>query len=401
MDEDPFHEAGPNAMRVLEGQRVPIKVWASLLEEQAEAQLRNVAGLPFVYHHVAAMADAHWGMGATVGSVIATQNAICPAAVGVDIGCGMVAQKTTLTVEELDSRGLAKLRHSIERSVPVGFNQHKTVADPSLDWFRAHEPPTERMASDKSKRQLGTLGGGNHFIEVCTDEQGFAWVMLHSGSRNIGKVTAERHVNEAKKLCASLFVDLADPDLAFLPRNSGAFTEYMRDLQWCQDYAMANRQVMLASVLKNLSHFAGLGGAADSLDGEAINCHHNYVAWERHFGSDVMVTRKGAIRARAGDMGIIPGSMGTESFNVRGRGNPESFDSAPHGAGRRMSRGEARRTFTKADIARQTEGVECRKDLGIVDELPGAYKDISTVMDDSSDLVEIVARLKQVLCVKG
>jgi tRNA-splicing ligase RtcB len=388
-------------VRAIEGVRVPIKIWASTIEEQAETQLRNISSLPFVFHHVAAMADAHVGIGATVGSVVATTEAICPAAVGVDIGCGMIAQKTNLTMADLTDVDLGGLRGNIERSVPVGFHQRSKPLEAAEEFLARGEKP--KAASDdllkKSAHQLGTLGGGNHFIELCSDARGFVWVVLHSGSRNIGKTLAEIYIGKAKKLCASFYAELADPNLAYLPTHAPEFHEYVSDLRWCQEYALANREAMMEAVLGQL------GRAAPNLlrwdPAERVNCHHNYVSWEYHFARDVMVTRKGAIRARQGDLGIIPGSMGTGSFIVRGLGNPESFDSAPHGAGRRMSRTQARKTFTREDLADQTRGVECRKDASVIDEIPGAYKDIRTVMQDSSDLVEIVAELKQFLCVKG
>ncbi len=381
--------------------RVPIKVWTDDVEASAAAQLVRTGALPFVFRHVAAMADTHWGMGATVGSVIATKGAICPAAVGVDIGCGMAAVRTSLDASALDGK-LPRLRASIERGIPVGFHQRSEVHPRAAALLRAAENadlPAVASEAEKKKaaHQCGTLGGGNHFIEICVGEDDArVWVLLHSGSRNIGKVTAERHIGRAKGVMKRLAVDLPDPDLAYFATGTTEFDDYVRDLRWCQDFARTNRDIMVEEVLKDLRHVTGPFETEP-----AINCHHNYVAWERHFGEDVMVTRKGAIRARRGDLGIIPGSMGTGSFIVRGLGQPDSFDSAPHGAGRRMSRGEARRRFTREDLAAQTEGVECRKDAGVIDEIPGAYKPIGEVIENSSDLVEVVARLKQVVCVKG
>ncbi len=381
--------------------KVPVKVWTEDVEASAAAQLVRTGALPFVFKHVAAMADTHWGMGATVGSVMATKGAICPAAVGVDIGCGMAAVKTSLPASALDGK-LGRLRASIERGIPVGFHQRKQAHRRGAALLAAaEETGLPSVASDSEKKkaalQCGTLGGGNHFIEICVDEDDArVWVLLHSGSRNIGKVTAERHIGKAKGIMKRLAVDLPDPDLAYFATSTPEFDAYVRDLQWCQDFARTNREIMVDEVLKDLRHEVG-----DFQTEPPINCHHNYVAWERHFGEDVMVTRKGAIRARRGDLGIIPGSMGTGSFIVRGLGNPEAFESAPHGAGRKMSRGEARRRFTREDLARQTEGVECRKDAGVLDEIPGAYKPIGEVIENSSDLVEVVARLKQVVCVKG
>ena len=383
--------------------RVPVKVWTADLEDSARQQLLQTGQLPFVFHHVAAMPDTHWGMGATVGSVIATEGAICPAAVGVDIGCGMAAVKTRLDASALEGK-LPELRHSIERGIPVGFNQRREPHPDALAFMArsgAGEAPVVATASERNKaaHQCGTLGGGNHFIEICVDQDDSkVWVMLHSGSRNIGKVTAERHIDKAKEWTRRSGAALPNPELAYLPEGSTAFDAYIADLRWCQDFALKNRQIMLAEVLKDLRHVVGTEDLG--LEPE-IHCHHNYVAWERHFGRDVMVTRKGAIRARAGDLGIIPGSMGTGSFIVRGRGSSESFASAPHGAGRKMSRGAARRAFTKEDLAAQTCGVECRKDAGVIDEIPGAYKPIGEVIENSSDLVEVVGRLKQVVCVKG
>ena len=383
--------------------RVPIRVWTRDLEESARKQLVQTGELPFVFKHVAAMADTHWGMGATVGSVIATQGAICPAAVGVDIGCGMAAVKTSLDASALEGK-LPALRHAIERGIPVGFHQRREPHAAAAEFLGAsQERRMPSLATEGERRkaalQCGTLGGGNHFIEICVDEaDSRVWALLHSGSRNIGKVTAERHIDNAKKSMRRTSNQPPHPDLAYLSEGTEPFRSYIQDLTWCQDFALRNRQIMLAEVLKDLRHVCGVEDLG--LQAE-IHCHHNYVAWERHYGRDVMVTRKGAIRARKGDLGIIPGSMGTGSFIVRGLGNPESFESAPHGAGRRMSRGEARRRFSKEDLAAQTSGVECRKDAGVIDEIPGAYKPIGEVIENSSDLVEVVARLKQVVCVKG
>jgi tRNA-splicing ligase RtcB (3'-phosphate/5'-hydroxy nucleic acid ligase) len=381
--------------------RVPIKVWTDDVETSAAQQLVRTGALPFVFRHVAAMPDTHWGMGATVGSVIATKDAICPAAVGVDIGCGMAAVKTSLPAAALEGK-LGLLRASIERGIPVGFHQRREAHPRGAALLAAAaDQDLPSVASDGEKKkaalQCGTLGGGNHFIEICVDQDdGRVWALLHSGSRNIGKVTAERHIGKAKGVMKRLAVDLPDPDLAYFATGTREFDAYVRDLQWCQDYARVNREIMLEEVLKDLRHEVG-----DFTTETPVNCHHNYVAWERHFGEDVMVTRKGAIRAGRGEAGIIPGSMGTGSFIVRGLGNAEAFESAPHGAGRKMSRGEARRRFTREDLAKQTEGVECRKDAGVLDEIPGAYKPIGEVIENSSDLVEVVARLKQVVCVKG
>jgi tRNA-splicing ligase RtcB len=385
--------------QVLNG-RVPVKVWTADLEDSARRQLLQTGELPFVFHHVAAMADTHWGMGATVGSVIATEGAICPAAVGVDIGCGMAAVKTRLDASALEGK-LPALRHAIERGIPVGFHQRGEPHPAAAGLFQDSGGPSVATASERKKAalQCGTLGGGNHFLEVCVDEDDArVWILLHSGSRNIGKVTAERHIDKAKEWTRRSGARPPNPELAHLEEGSAAFDAYAADLRWCQEFALRNRRIMLAEMQKDLRRVTGV----DDLGLEPeIHCHHNYVAWERHYGRDVMVTRKGAIRAGRGALGIIPGSMGTGSFVVRGLGNPESFESAPHGAGRKMCRGAARRAFTKEDLAAQTAGVECRKDAGVLDEIPGAYKPIGEVIENSSDLVEVVARLKQVVCVKG
>ena len=388
---------GPDA------QGVPIKLWTPVDQVEASAlnQLKNTARLPFVFKHVAAMPDVHFGIGATVGSVVASKGAICPAAVGVDIGCGMVAARLNIQPDQVLDK-LPAIRHSIERSVPVGFNGNKTVQPDVEAWTGWANAPMAQGGGlfQKAMSQMGSLGGGNHFIELCLDEAGQVWVMLHSGSRNVGKTLAEEHIRKAKDEMKRMFIGLPDPDLAYFVEKTTAFEAYVRDVSWAQEYALWNRSVMMARVIKDLS-FAVYGEnfRVNALD--YINCHHNYVAREHHFGENVLVTRKGAVRARRGDMGIIPGSMGTRSYIVRGLGNPESFDSCSHGAGRRMSRGQAKRTFTVDDLAAQTAGVECRKDIGVLDEIPGAYKDIDEVMANQADLVEVVAVLKQVLCIKG
>jgi tRNA-splicing ligase RtcB len=384
---------------------VPVRIWTDVVEEDARAQLENIARLPFVFHHVAAMADVHLGIGATVGSVVASAYAIAPAAVGVDIGCGMVAQKTTVRAGDLPSAFVRNIRSAIESRVPVGFHEHRKARDEAKAFLAATRGPGV-ASSDllaKAARQLGTLGGGNHFIEVCVDRgDGFIWLMLHSGSRNIGKTVAEIHIDKARGVMKKLAIDLPDRDLAYFTVKTKEFDAYMHDLEWCQAFARLNRELMIDTVLHEFSRALGREGDLEELlAGSRVNCHHNYVARERHFGRSVFVTRKGAIRAGAGDLGIIPGSMGTGSYIVRGLGNPDSFESAPHGAGRRMSRNEARRRFTAADLSRQTEGVECRKDRGVVDEIPAAYKEIGDVIRKSSDLVEVVAELKQIVCVKG
>jgi tRNA-splicing ligase RtcB len=385
--------------------RVPVKVWTDRIEDRAAAQLTNTASLPFVFKHVAAMADVHLGIGATVGSVVATKGAVCPAAVGVDIGCGMSARKTAIPADRLDAAALAKLRHSIEREIPVGFNQKKEPFRAALDWMMEAGRPA--VASDalvaKAAHQLGTLGGGNHFLEVCVDEDdGLLWLLLHSGSRHVGKSVAEIHIGRARGAMREAVDGLPDRDLAYFLEGTPEFAAYRADVRWCQDYARVNRDLMMDRLERQLAYALGFEGDVAKLGvTTAVDCHHNYVADEVHFGEEVLVTRKGAIRAGAGELGIIPGSMGTGSFIVRGLGNPESFESAPHGAGRAMSRGEARRRFTKEDLARETAGVECRKDAGVLDEIPSAYKPISQVIEKSRDLVEVVARLRQIVCVKG
>ena len=382
-------------------ERVPIKIWSDQVESRALDQLKNIARLPFVFKHVAAMPDVHLGIGATVGAVVATQGAVCPAAVGVDIGCGMCAvELPDVRASALEGK-LPELRHSIERSVPVGFNMNRHVDDDVRSWPRwgdfkdLHSKVQDRR--ERAMAQQGSLGGGNHFIEVCVDAKDTVWVMLHSGSRNIGKETAEVHINQAKGLLKRLAVHLPDPDLAYFTQGTPEFKAYMHDLSWCQDYARKNREIMMSRLLREVARVLGREPAR----GLSVNCHHNYAAIERHFGEEVIVTRKGAVRAGKGDLGIIPGSMGTRSYIVSGLGNPESFESCSHGAGRRMSRHAAKRNFSVEDLKRQTAGVECRKDPGVLDEIPGAYKDIDEVMRNQADLVQVVAQLKQVLCVKG
>ncbi|MFT3764615.1 MAG: RtcB family protein [Minicystis sp.] len=383
----------------VKGKNVDIHLWAPVKEVESAAldQLRNVAALPWVFHHVAAMADVHLGAGATVGSVIAMKGAVSPAAVGVDIGCGMGAVRTNLTAADLPD-SLHRLRSDIEMRVPVGFSMHdEEVRSPAAAELWEEFPQlTEKVQGifRRARLQLGTLGGGNHFIEICLDTEQNVWIMLHSGSRNIGKELAEIHMAKAKKLAHNR--DIPDRDLAVFLAGTEEMKAYRRDLFWAQRYARVNRETMLDLVLEVMKdHFPELQ------TGEAIFCHHNYVSEEQHYGQEVLVTRKGAIRAGQGELGIIPGLMGTRSYIVRGLGNAESFESASHGAGRRMSRGEAKRKFTVKDLLQQTEGVECRKDGGVLDEIPGAYKPIEQVMENQRDLVEIVAELKQVLCIKG
>jgi tRNA-splicing ligase RtcB len=385
-------------MNTLKGKNVPIKMWARVEEVESAAltQLKNIAALPWCFSHVAVMPDVHLGKGATVGSVVAMKDAIAPAAVGVDIGCGMAAQLTSLTSRDLPD-SLGELRAAIEAEIPVGFSAHGDAGlsyDQKLfDEFGMLDGAVQSLEG-RARKQLGSLGGGNHFIELCLDGEDRVWLMLHSGSRNIGKELAEIHIRRAKKLLHNQLIP--DRELAVFLAGTREMAEYRRDLFWAQRYAALNRRVMLEL------YRAVLMRAIPKVRFEApIECHHNYVAEEVHFGEELLVTRKGAIRAGRGELGIIPGSMGTRSYIVRGLGNPQSFESASHGAGRRMSRGAAKKRFTLADLREQTSGVECRKDHGVLDEIPGAYKRIDKVMEEQRDLVEIVAELKQVLCIKG
>ena len=354
------------------------------------------------------MPDVHAGKGATVGSVIPTIGAIIPAAVGVDIGCGMNALRLSLKAHDLPDN-LRSLRLFIEDAVPVGFNQHKkdmvkqstiTGLAVGLHSIIGKHPKLNKMQKKPYQtwvRQLGTLGGGNHFIELCLDENDDVWVMLHSGSRGIGNAIGEYFIALAQKDMGQHLVNLPDKDLAYFKDGAKHYDDYLEAVSWAQDYAIVNRREMMNLVCEALRKKLPKFGITK----EAINCHHNYVAQEWHFGDNVWVTRKGAIRAGEGELGIIPGSMGAKSYIVRGLGNPNSFCSCSHGAGRRMSRAKAKREFTEIDMERQTQGIECRKDKGVIDEIPGAYKDIDVVMANQSDLVEVVHTLKQVLCIKG
>jgi len=393
---------------VMTSQRVPVKIWTDDVDEKSKQQLSNIASLPFIHHHVAAMPDVHLGIGATIGSVIATHKAIIPAAVGVDIGCGMVACRLSLTANEIDEKSLKKVFDQISRDVPVGRAQHRDE-DVLLHAAMPFEARLDRMTEkhpqllkafgkfSKWMNQMGTLGGGNHFIEVCLDESDQVWVMLHSGSRGIGNALAAYFIELARQDMERWMIHLPDRDLAYFPEGCEHFDDYVEAVTWAQEYAMQNRESMVDLVLKALSRHL----PEFDVTSEVVNCHHNYVAMEHHFGQNVWVTRKGAIRAREGDFGIIPGSMGARSYIVKGKGNPDSFTSCAHGAGRRMSRTAAEKHFTEADLAKQTEGVICRKDKGVIDEIPGAYKDIDTVMANQADLVDVMHRLKQVVCVKG
>jgi tRNA-splicing ligase RtcB len=408
--------------KVIQENGAPIKAWVEgvQLEDAAKQQLINVASLPFIHHHIAAMPDVHWGMGATVGSVIPTKGAIIPAAVGVDIGCGMVAARTSLNANDLPDN-LAGIRSAIENAVPHGRTNHggegdrgawhdlpdsvaQAMADPAQGDLGARlkvitdKHPKLAKPAQRAPRHLGTLGTGNHFVEICLDEENVVWVMLHSGSRGIGNQIGQYFIERAKEDMARWFISLPDKDLAYLAEGSQNFDDYVEAVEWAQNFALMNRSLMLAAAMRALESVLGRSFAWGSV---AVNCHHNYVAREHHFGANVWVTRKGAVRAREGDLGIIPGSMGARSFIVRGKGNPDSFHTCSHGAGRAMSRTEAKRRFTVADHEKATAGIECRKDADVIDETPMAYKDIDAVMAAQSDLVEIVHTLRQVVCVKG
>ncbi|MGF1478928.1 MAG: RtcB family protein [Cyanophyceae cyanobacterium] len=381
----------------------PILSWANHQLGTQEAKMaQNVASLPFVFKHVALMPDVHLGKGALVGSVLATQDAVIPAAVGVDIGCGMAAVKLPFAAPQLEGK-LKKIRQEIEAAIPVGFNQNKQIDKPVANWqgwrsFKELHSGVQDL-ENKALKQMGSLGGGNHFIEVCLDSNEQVWLMLHSGSRHIGNQLAQCHISTAKELAKLTDSTLPDPDLAYFVAQTPQFEAYWRDLQWAQDYARFNREVMMARFRQVVEkHLAG-GKPTKPL--MSVNCHHNYAEKETHFGSEVYVTRKGAVRARQEDYGIIPGSMGTKSYIVKGKGNHDSYCSCSHGAGRQMSRNQAKKRFTLDDLVTQTQGVECRKDKNVIDEIPGAYKPIDEVMAQQSDLVEIVATLKQVVCVKG
>jgi tRNA-splicing ligase RtcB len=397
----------PVKQELLEG-RVPVKVYTGEIEPQARQQLVNISRLPIVHHHVAAMPDVHLGIGATVGSVIPTLKAIIPAAVGVDIGCGMMAARLSLTGNDFDQSLLKKIFGQIERNVPVGFGQHgeRDVRAHAVKPFQRRlkilldkHPGVQKRVGKRSSwtHQMGTLGGGNHFIELCLDESNQAWVMLHSGSRGIGNAIGTYFIELAKKDCQSNQINLPDKDLAYFHEGARHFDDYVEAVGWAQDYAAANRAEMMDEVLEALHRHL----PPFELTGAAVNCHHNYVERERHFGESVWLTRKGAIRAGEGELGIIPGSMGARSYIVRGKGNADSFHSCAHGAGRRMSRNAAKKHFSVSDLVEQTQNVVCRKDQSVLDEIPGAYKDIDEVMRNQSDLVEVVHVLKQILCVKG
>ncbi|WP_424361695.1 RtcB family protein [Methylocystis parvus] len=393
----------------------PVKMWTRgvPVDDSSKEQLLNTARMPFIYKWLAVMPDVHYGKGSTIGSVIPTKGAIIPAAVGVDLGCGMMAVRTSLTASDLPDT-LAPLRAALEKAVPHGRTVGRDKRDKGA-WGELPEATVEawsaldegfkrivdkhpKLAKANTANHLGTLGTGNHFIEVCLDEEDRVWFMLHSGSRGVGNAIGSYFIERAKEEMRRYFINLPDQDLAYLPEGTESFDDYVEAVEWAQHFAMANREVMMRHAIDAARKVIAKPFEAHL---EAVNCHHNYVARERHFGEKVLVTRKGAVRAAEGVMGIIPGSMGAKSFIVRGRGNVESFCSCSHGAGRVMSRAEAKRRFTVEDHAAATLGVECRKDAEVIDETPKAYKDIDAVMAAQADLVEIVHTLRQIVCVKG
>ncbi|HZS03850.1 MAG TPA: RtcB family protein [Blastocatellia bacterium] len=395
---------------------VPIKAWIEgvKMEDVAKKQLLNVASLPFVYKWVAAMPDVHWGIGATVGSVIPTKGAIIPAAVGVDIGCGVIAVQTTLNANHLPDN-LRKIRRAIEKAVPHGRTDHGGRNDEGA-WkelprrqvnvwkqleagYKAILEKHPRLDRGNHVNHLGTLGTGNHFIELCLDENDQVWFMLHSGSRGVGNRIGTYFIETAKKDLRNVIGNLPDKDLAYFTEGTEHFDDYVEAVGWAQEFAMWNRKLMMEQVIDAVAE----SGEVPEFEAkvQVVNCHHNYVEREEHYGEEVLVTRKGAVRARKGDLGIIPGSMGARSYIVRGLGNEESFHSCSHGAGRAMSRNEAKRRFTTADHEAATKGIECRKDEDVIDETPMAYKPIEEVMNAQRDLVEVVHTLRQVVCVKG
>jgi tRNA-splicing ligase RtcB (3'-phosphate/5'-hydroxy nucleic acid ligase) len=393
---------------------MPIKRWTKgvPVEDAALRQLENTARLPFIHKWVAAMPDVHFGLGATIGSVVATKGAIIPAAVGVDIGCGMMAVKTTLKARDLPD-SLKEMRFAIEKAVPHGSSPGRhdrgswhDVPEPVAAMWSSLAPgfariteKTPRLKNTNNLKHLGTLGGGNHFIEVCLDEEQFVWIMLHSGSRGVGNAIGNHFIEKAREEMRRYFVNLPDQNLAYLVEGSQHHDDYVEAVEWAQNFAQRNREVMMAAVVAALHGLPGLPPFEAFT--VAVNCHHNYVAREHHYGENVFVTRKGAVRAQLGEFGIIPGSMGAKSFIVRGKGNDESFHSCSHGAGRTMSRTAAKKRYTVKDQEEATAGVECRKDADVIDEIPHAYKDIDAVMRAQSDLVEVVHTLRQVVCVKG
>lgn len=393
----------------------PVKMWTKgvPVEPEARQQLANTAKMPFIYKHIAVMPDVHLGKGSTIGSVIPTLGAIIPAAVGVDIGCGMMAAKTTLNARDLPDN-LGPLRSAIEKAIPHGltpkfrgrdrgsWENPPTPVDVAWgqlkDEFDVICQKTPKLKNTNNYRHLGTLGSGNHFVEVCLDEEGSVWFMLHSGSRGVGNAIGSHFIELAQQDMRTHIANLPDKDLAYLEEGTQHYDDYVEAVGWAQKFARMNREVMMQNLIASVRTVITKPFQTHV---EAVNCHHNYVQKERHFGKDVLVTRKGAVSACAGELGIIPGSMGAKSFIVRGKGNPESFNSCSHGAGRTMSRNEAKRRFSLDDHVKATEGVECRKDAGVIDEIPMAYKDIDAVMKAQEELVEVVHTLKQVVCVKG
>jgi len=378
--------------------------WASILAVNARAQAERAAAMPFVYPHVALMPDAHLGKGATVGSVIPTLRAIIPAAVGVDIGCGMIAMRTRFTASDVKARGdLPRLRQSIERAIPLSAGKYNRQVDGERTTARITELEG-REGADSAERispnwrlQLGSLGSGNHFIEVCLDEADQVWLFLHSGSRGVGNKLAQRHIGIAHAIAAKSRITLPDRDLAYLVEDTAEFSDYIRDLRWAQHFALLNREEMMDRVAACVSDW--LGTAVEPA--ETVNTHHNYTEQETHFGEQVWLSRKGAIDASAGRAGLIPGSMGTRSYVVAGKGNQLALNSSPHGAGREYSRSAARKAFSRAQLEAAMAGIEWRRTDAFLDEIPGAYKDIDVIMEDSKDLVEIRHELRQVVNVKG
>ena len=400
----------------LPGAAAPVLMWAHEYEIEASAlqQLRNVAELPGL-HGLRVMPDVHWGDGATVGSVIAMEQALAPAAVGVDIGCGVNAVKTSLMLDDLDDRNLKALRARFENAIPVGFNMHDSPVNVNVLPIR-HRAAVDRLTrrfgdlrapgidklEGRAARQLGTLGGGNHFIELTTDQSGGIWITLHSGSRGVGNELATRHISKAKELPVNADLPKHLEELSLFYKGTVEMDDYLHDLGWAQDYAMRSRTVMMELVKRELvSYFADSSYDSVVSFADEINCHHNYVAQEEIDARMMIVTRKGAISAKAGELALIPGSMATGSYIVRGLGNPLSFQSASHGAGRKYSRSEAKRRFTVADVERTMKGIEARTDAGVIDEISLAYKDLDDVIAAESDLVEVVEKLDTILCVKG
>ena len=386
---------GPNVLSWLPAEQI---------EDSAMQQIENLSRMPFIFKHVAVMPDCHFGMGATVGSVIPTNRAIIPAAVGVDIGCGMIAVKTPLTRDDLPE-DLSDIRKAIEHQVPLSAGHYnrsvKKTAKPRIEQLEAKAAELDRLdfydKLDKNwRKQLGSLGSGNHFIEVVLDEEGYAWAFLHSGSRGVGNRIATNHIKIAKALMEKWYIDLPDADLAYLVEDTPEFDDYMKDLDWAQEFALLNREEMMDRIIRLLQYRCG-----DFEPVETIQCHHNFTQREHHFGKNILVSRKGAIEAREGQLGLIPGSMGTRSYVVRGKGNAASFNTAPHGAGRRLSRNKARNNFTMDDFDRDMAGIEVNRSEAFLDELPGAYKDVDLVMEQSAGLVEVLHTFRQIVNVKG